>query len=154
MINNPYMQQIQNIHMSNKEELANANEEEKPPQFDRRQSGEPARVSISDADTNSSDEHGCVKSALDDHEISQKLETLSGATLGLDEKTQKVVGKLLMDEKDEKINADSTTVYKLWGLMGGSFTIILFVLQNLFFWAIDVYTSHVTNSWSETTPEE
>jgi len=60
------MQQIQNIHMSNKDELANANEEDKPPQFNRRQSGEPARVSISDADTNSSDEHGSLKSALDD----------------------------------------------------------------------------------------
>ena len=52
--------------MSNKDELANANEEDKPPQFNRRQSGEPARVSISDADTNSSDEHGSLKSALDD----------------------------------------------------------------------------------------
>ena len=82
---------------------------------------------MSDADTVSSDEHGQHTQTLSDNEISAKLEELSGVKLGLDEKTQKVVGKLLMDEKDEKVNADSATIFKLFAMMGGFLSIILFI---------------------------
>ena len=109
---------------------------------------------MSDADTVSSDEHGQHSSILNDDEISAKLESLSAAKLGLDEKTQNLVGKLLMDEKDEKVNADSATIYKLYTMMGGFFSIFLFMSQNIFFRAVDVYNQHLTNSWSEVSPEE
>lgn len=120
----------------------------------RRQSGEPARVSISDTDTASSDEHGAMTQVLDDDEVKSKLESLSGAKLGLDEDTEKLVGKLLMDEKDEKVNADSKTLGQLFVMMGGTVSVVCFVLQNLFFRAIDIYTDALTNSWSEVSPEE
>lgn len=109
---------------------------------------------MSDADTVSSDEHGQLTSTLSDNEISAKLEELSGAKLGLDERTQKVVGKLLMDEKDEKVNADSSTMFKLFAMMGGFLSIFLFISQNIFFRMVDVYSDHITNEWSEITPEE
>ena len=109
---------------------------------------------MSDADTVSSDEHGHLTSTLSDNEISAKLEELSGAKLGLDERTQKVVGKLLMDEKDEKVNADSSTMFKLFAMMGGFLSIFLFISQNIFFRMVDVYSDHITNEWSEITPEE
>jgi len=155
LASHPYMQQIQEIHQTNKDEVKAANgEDKKPLAMARRQSGEPARVSISDTDTASSDEHGAMTPDLDDDEIKGKLESLSGAKLGLDEKTEKLVGKLLMDEKDEKVNADSKTLGQLFVMMGGTVSVVCFVLQNLFFRAIDIYTDALTNSWSEVSPEE
>ena len=59
LVDHPYMQQIQDIHETNKDELKNANNQDKKQlQLARRQSGEPARESISEAETVSSDEHG------------------------------------------------------------------------------------------------
>ena len=128
LVDHPYMKQIQDIHETNKDEIKNANEEDKHNlQMSRAQSGEPARESISEADTISSEEHGSASNILSDEEISEKLESLSGAKLGLDEHTEKVVGKLLIDEKDEKINADSQTFYKLFYMVGGSLSVVIFI---------------------------
>ena len=89
----PYMRQIQDIHESNKDELKKANQEDKQQiQMIRRQSGEPARESISEAETLSSDEHGSSSNVLSDEEVQEKLESLSGARLGLDAETEKLVG--------------------------------------------------------------
>ena len=49
------------------------------------------------------------------------------------------------DEKDEKVNADSATIFKLFSMMGGFFSIVLFISQNVFFRAVDVYSNHLTN---------
>ena len=152
--NHPYMKQIQDIHETNKDEIKNANEQDKQQiQMARRQSGEPARESISDADTLESDEHGSASSIMNDEEISAKLESLAKVKLGLDEKTEKVVGKLLMDEKDEKVNADSSTFFKLFAMMGGFTCVAIFIAQNIFFRMVDVYQDHMTNEWS-TVPSE
>ena len=64
---------------------------------------------------------------MSDDEITAKLDSLSRVKLGLDERTQKVVGKLLMDEKDEKVNADSSTGYKLFVMMGGILSMSIFI---------------------------
>ena len=145
----PYMKQIQDIHETNKDEIKNANEQDKQKiEMARRQSGEPARESISDADTLESDEHGSASSIMSDEEISAKLESLAKVKLGLDEKTEKVVGKLLMDEKDEKVNADSSTFFKLFAMMGGFTCVSIFIAQNIFFRMVDVYQDHMTNDWS------
>ena len=76
---------------------------------------------------------------MNDEEISAKLESLAKVKLGLDEKTQKIVGKLLIDEKDEKVNADSSTFYKLFALMGGFTSVSIFIAQMIFFRMVDVY---------------
>ena len=92
----PYMRQIQDIHESNKEELKKANNEKKQHiEMARRQSGEPARESLSEADTLSSEEHGSASSVLTDEEVQEKLASLAGARLGLDAETEKVVGQEL-----------------------------------------------------------
>ena len=64
---------------------------------------------------------------MSDDEITAKLDSLSKVKLGLDERTQKVVGKLLMDEKDEKVNADSSTGFKLFAMMGGILSMSIFI---------------------------
>ena len=151
----PYMKQILDIHETNKDEIKNANDQDKKQvEMARRQSGEPAKESISDADTLSSDEHGSASNIMNDEEISAKLESLAKVKLGLDEKTEKVVGKLLMDEKDEKVNADSSTFFKLFAMMGGFLCVSIFIAQNIFFRMVDVYQDHITNEWSSIPSEQ
>ena len=151
----PYMKQILDIHETNKDEIKNANDQDKKQvEMARRQSGEPAKESISDADTLSSDEHGSASNIMNDEEISAKLESLAKVKLGLDEKTEKVVGKLLMDEKDEKVNADSSTFFKLFAMMGGFLCASIFIAQNIFFRMVDVYQDHITNEWSSIPSEQ
>ena len=58
----------------------------------RRQFSESSRESISEAETLSSDEHGSASNILSDEEVQEKLDSLSGARLGLDAETEKLVG--------------------------------------------------------------
>ena len=151
----PYMRQIQDIHESNKDELKKANNEKKQHiQMARRQSGEPARESLSEAETLSSDEHGSASSVLSDEEVQEKLVSLAGARLGLDAETEKVVGQLLIDERDEDINADSETFWKLFAMIGGFTTVGIFIAQSVFFRMVEVYQENVTMYWTEFSPEE
>lgn len=151
----PYMRQIQDIHESNKDELKKANNEKKQHiQMARRQSGEPARESLSEAETLSSDEHGSASSVLSDEEVQDKLVSLAGARLGLDAETEKVVGQLLIDERDEDINADSETFWKLFAMIGGFTTVGIFIAQSVFFRMVEVYQESVTMYWTEFSPEE
>ena len=151
----PYMRQIQDIHESNKEELKKANNEKKQHiEMARRQSGEPARESLSEADTLSSEEHGSASSVLTDEEVQEKLASLAGARLGLDAETEKVVGQLLIDERDEDINADSETFWKLFTMIGGFTTVGIFIAQSVFHRMVEVYQERVTMYWTEFSPEE
>ena len=43
---------------------------------------------------------------MSDLEIAAKLKSLSGSIRGLDKKTEEVVGKLLISEQDENVDAD------------------------------------------------
>jgi len=95
----PYLVQIQDIHQSNKDEIENMNMDEV--ELGRKET-------ISEADTVSSEEIVEDHSApvMTDAQISAKLNKFSGASRGLDKATEKIVGKLLVDEKDENVNAD------------------------------------------------
>lgn len=44
-----------------------------------------------------------------------------------------------MDEKHEKVNADAETFSKLYAMMGGVLTLVVFAMQNVFFRVIEVY---------------
>ena len=151
----PYMRQIQDIHESNKDELNKANSEKKQHiQMARRKSGEPARESLSEAESLSNDEHGPASSVLSDEEVQKKLVSLAGARLGLDAETEKVVGQLLIDEREEDINADSETFWKLFAMIGGFTTVGIFIAQSVFFRMVEVYQESVTMYWTEFSPEE
>ena len=43
----------------------------------------------------------------------------------VDEATNKIVGKLLQDEEDEDVNANSETYKKLWAILGGPLPIVV-----------------------------
>ena len=134
----PYINQVQEIHNGNRDEIKEANEaqiEDCLPQFVN-------KASISDQDTEESSENEKSNSfCLSDSEISAKLESFAGLTSQLDEATASVVNKLLVDEKDEALNADRSTYTKLFKLAGGVNVILLLVVAITFFKYFDFYSS-------------
>ena len=63
--------------------------------------------------------------------------------LGLDKDTEYLIGKLMVNQKDEKVNADTATFSKLYTMMGGSLTIVIFGVQIIFFKFMEVYKTSV-----------
>ena len=97
-------------------------------------------ATISEADTGSSDE--ILEDSpftLTDGEISAKLKAFGGAVRGLDEDTEKVVGKLLLEDKDENVNADKETFSKLFKMIGGFFTLSILATTTCAFKYFDLY---------------
>lgn len=64
-----------------------------------------------------------------------------------------VVGKLLVDEKDENVNADSETWSKLYKMIGGSVTLGVMALTVTLFKYFEVYKQSITQEWSDASPE-
>jgi len=64
-----------------------------------------------------------------------------------------VVGKLLVDEKDENVNADSETWGKLYTMIGGSVTLGVMALTVTLFKYFEVYKQSLTQEWSDASPE-
>ena len=56
---------------------------------------------------------------MTEEEIDQKLTDFKGLNNELDDKMTKTIGKLLVEEADEAVNADAETFRKLFGLIGG-----------------------------------
>ena len=79
-------------------------------------------MSISDLDSESDHEMDDKKS-LTDEEITEKLKLFSKVDRGLDKSTENVVGKLLVNEEDEKAYADKETWWKLYEMIGGFWTL-------------------------------
>ena len=99
-------------------------------------------ATISEADTDSSEENEIVDDSpftLTDGEISAKLTAFAGADRGLDEDTEKVVGKLLLEDKDENVNADKETFSKLFKMIGGFFTLSILATTTCAFKYFDLY---------------
>ena len=91
---------------------------------------------------------------MTDEEISAKLKVLSGSIRGLDKKTEEVVGKLLVDEKDENVDADKETYSKLYKMVGGTITFGSIAITVTVFKYFEVYKEAVTKDWSSASPEE
>jgi len=91
---------------------------------------------------------------LTDGEISDKLKTFSRANRGLDKTTEEVVGKLLLDDKDENVNADKETFSKLFKMIGGFFTLSVMATTTCFFKYFAVYRESVSQDWSNASPED
>ena len=70
-------------------------------------------MTLSDIESGS-DEEIAEKTDLTDEEIKAKLEVFAAVDRGLDESTEEVVGRLLVDAKDEKHYADDESWWKLY----------------------------------------
>ena len=66
------------------------------------------------------------------------MKEFNGAIVGLDKDTEKFIGKLLINEKDENIYADSKTFSRLYAMVGGSKAVMMFILPFFFFRYIEV----------------
>ena len=69
-----------------------------------------------DSEAPASDHEEEVKEpvVLTDDQVKAKLLSFEGARRELDESTNKLIGKLLVDDKDENVNADSETYSRLY----------------------------------------
>ena len=85
---------------------------------------------------------------MTDGEISDKLKAFAGAVRGLDESTERVVGKLLVEDKDENVNADKETFSKLFKMIGGFLTLSILGTTTCVFKYFEVYKESVTQDWS------
>ena len=70
---------------------------------------------------------------MSDLEIAAKLKSLSGVIRGLDKQTEEVVGKLLISEQDENVDADKETFNKLYTMVGGALTFIILGMTAIIF---------------------
>jgi len=90
---------------------------------------------------------------MTDDEISEKLESFAGLTSQLDEATANVVNKLLVEDKDEALNADKSTYTKLFKLSGGVTIILLLVVAIIFFKYFEFYQDSLSQEHSSLDPE-
>ena len=149
--NNEYMLHIKDIHQRNKDEIAKANEQANAelqkvaegPSEEAQPQQAPAPV----AKTQPKSER------LSDEEIKQALKSFEGAKAELDEKTSEIVGKLLVSEQDEQINAGSSAYYRLLEMTG--FSVAAFVLINItVFKYAEAYKGSLIQGWADASPEE
>ena len=69
---------------------------------------------------------------MTDAELDAKLVEFAGAKKEIDQKTNELIGKLMLDEADEDVNPDGETYSKLWALLGGPIPIICFCIYAQF----------------------
>ena len=81
--------------------------------------------------------------SLSDDEVKQTLKRFEGVKTELDEKTNEIVGKLLLDEKDEKVSADKSTYFKLFN-MTGSFIVVFVMVTITIFKYLEAYKGTIT----------
>ena len=111
--NNSYMLNIKDIHQRNKDEIEKANAEanEKLQEAHETLGADQAQ---DQEEVQQSEEKESKTIVLTDEEIQQTLKSFEGAKAELDEDTSNLIGKLLLNENDEKIAASSGTYYKLF----------------------------------------
>lgn len=91
---------------------------------------------------------------LTDKEVADKLVAFCGVHAELDAATADKVGKILVEDKDEKVNADAESFKKLWRLMGGIPTVMTTVVITLFFKYFHFYKEGTQQEFSDSTAEE
>ena len=145
---NPYLLQLEEIHESNKQEVEAMNMEQD--ELIKKVSG----MTLSDIE---SDPEEIVKeksTTFTDEEIKAKLKKFAGADRGLDKSTEIVVGKLLLDESDEKVDADKETWNKLYNMIGGALTLFILGISVILFKYFEIFKQGVTQTWSDAPPEQ
>ena len=111
--NNSYMLNIKDIHQRNKDEIEKANAEANEKLQEARETLG-ADKEQDQEEVQQSEEKESKTIVLTDEEIQQTLKSFEGAKAELDEDTSNLIGKLLLNENDEKIAASSGTYYKLF----------------------------------------
>ncbi len=93
------------------------------------------------------------KVSLTEEELDAKLVEFHGVKNQLDEKTSKQIGKLLVAEADEAINANWESYKKLFEIMGGYQLIFFMVILQLFihFWRL--YEQSIQSEFADTDPD-
>ena len=72
----------------------------------------------------------------------------------VDEATNKIVGKLLQDEEDEDVNANSETYKKLWAILGGPLPIVICAVYQQIQKYVDNYIERVNANYAIEAPEK
>ena len=111
-------------------------------------------MSISDLDSGSDEEIDEKTNSLTDEEIKAKLKLFSKVDRGLDESVEDVVGKLLVNEEDEKAYADEETWWKLYKMIGGFWTLFQLGLTLIVFRCFELFRQSAAQEWSDVSPEE
>ena len=111
--NNSYMLNIKDIHQRNKDEIEKANAEANEKLQEAHETLGADQVQDQE-EVQQSEEKESKTIVLTDEEIQQTLKSFEGAKAELDEDTSNLIGKLLLNENDEKIAASSGTYYKLF----------------------------------------
>lgn len=111
--NNSYMLNIKDIHQRNKDEIEKANAEANEKLQEARETLG-ADQDQDQKEVQQSEDKESKTRVLSDEEIQQTLKEFEGAKAELDEDTGNLIGKLLLNENDEKISADTETYYKLF----------------------------------------
>jgi len=111
--NNSYMLNIKDIHQRNKDEIEKANAEANE-KLQEAHETLGADQEQDQEEVQQSEEKESKTIVLTDEEIQQTLKSFEGAKAELDEDTSNLIGKLLLNENDEKIAASSGTYYKLF----------------------------------------
>ena len=64
------------------------------------------------------------------------------------------MGKLLLDERDEKVDADKETFNKLYSMIGGGLTLFILGISVIIFKYFEIFKQGVTQTWSDAPPEQ
>ena len=90
---------------------------------------------------------------MTDEQIRQKLKAFEGAKADLDEKTSQIVGRLLQDENEEQVSADSMTYKKLLKMTGYGVLVFLITTVTVLKY-LDKYQQSLLQYWANSSPEE
>ena len=118
----------------------------------------PLKKTISSSEANpqgeSDSEETLVKITFTEEELDAKLKSFGGINNELDDDSRKKIGKLLVNQEDEEIVADKTTIKKLWDIAGGWYMVFYIVVLNiaLKFWS--VYEQRAQQEYAAVDPEQ
>lgn len=133
-----YIKQIQEIHQANKQEIKEAKSE----------------LEVNDKETPKAKDESVELAYLTNEQVAAKLEIFGGAKAQLDEETSQIIGKLLVEDKDENVTADWATYVKLWEMIGGFRALFSLFVMTIFFKCFELMNERASQEWAAATPEE
>ena len=90
---------------------------------------------------------------LTEGELDKKIVSFQGLKNDMDEKMSKTIGKLMVDEADEDVNADRQTYIELFKLIGGFKTVVFIAGTTIFNKYYDIYQDSLSQEFAMTDPE-
>ena len=93
------------------------------------------------------------KLAMTETELDEKIVSFCGLKNELGEEISGKIGKLLVEEEDEAVNANSETFIELMKLIGGTKMCIILAATFVFNKYWEIYQQSVMNTYANTDPE-